>query len=264
MDPSVIGMSAVVLYLGGFCYLVVSLLRERLVDQFRLQILACAAISLHGCFIIPLIFQANGLDLSLFLSIGLIAFVINLIVFFSSLKKRLHSMYLALFPISMASLSAALMVPSTKSLLSISPYLQAHIVSSVLAYSLLAIAALHALLTGYQNWKLKQKQQNWLMRTFPPLQTMEIFLFELILAGEILLTLSLISGFLFYENLFDQRLLHKVTLSIVAWLVYAVLLWGRYSRGWRGIKAIGWSWVGFIAILLGYIGSKVVLEFILD
>jgi ABC-type uncharacterized transport system permease subunit len=122
MDPSVIGMSAVVLYLGGFCYLVVSLLRERLVDQFRLQILAGAAISLHGCFIIPLIFQANGLDLSLFLSIGLIAFVINLIVFFSSLKKPLHSMYLALFPISMASLSAALMVPSTKSLLSISPY----------------------------------------------------------------------------------------------------------------------------------------------
>ncbi len=264
MDSSVIGMSAVALYLGGFCYLLTSLLRQQLVVQPRLQLLSGAAIGLHGFFIIPLIFQTNGLDLSLFLSIGLIAFVVNLIVFFSSLKKPLHSMYLALFPISVASLSAALMVPSTKSLLLISSYVQAHIVSSVLAYSLLAIAALHALLTGYQNWTLKNKRQNWLMRTFPPLQTMEVFLFELILAGEILLTLSLISGFLFYENLFDQRLLHKVTLSIIAWLVYAVLLWGRYSRGWRGIKAISWSWVGFIAILLGYVGSKVVLEFILD
>ncbi|MDB2634842.1 cytochrome c biogenesis protein CcsA [Porticoccaceae bacterium] len=256
MDLSVIGMSAVALYLGGFCYLLSSLLRESLFVQFRLQIVTGAAIVLHGLFIIPLIFQANGLDLSLFLAIGLIAFIVNLIVFFSSLRKPLHSMYLALFPISVASLSAALIIPSTKSLLMISPYLQAHIVLSMLAYSLLAIAALHALLTGYQNWKLKHKRQNWLMRTFPPLQTMEAFLFDLILAGEILLTLSLLSGFLFYENLFDQRLLHKVTLSIVAWLVYAVLLWGRYSRGWRGIKAISWSWVGFVAILLGYIAVK--------
>ena len=101
------------------------------------------------------------------------------------------------------------------------------------------------------------------MRTFPPLQTMEEFLFELIWAGEALLTLSLISGFLFYEDLFDQKLLHKVTLSIVAWGVYGILLWGRHSRGWRGIKAISWSLVGFSAILMGYIGSKIVLEFIL-
>jgi ABC-type uncharacterized transport system permease subunit len=92
---------------------------------------------------------------------------------------------------------------------------------------------------------------------------MEEFLFELIWAGEALLTLSLISGFLFYEDLFDQKLLHKVTLSIVAWGVYGILLWGRHSRGWRGIKAISWSLVGFSAILMGYIGSKIVLEFIL-
>jgi ABC-type uncharacterized transport system permease subunit len=122
---------------------------------------------------------------------------------------------------------------------------------------------LQALLTGYQNWQLKHKQQNFLMRTFPPLQAMEKFLFDLIWAGQILLSLSLISGFLYYEDLFDQKLLHKVTLSLVAWSVYAVLLWGRHNRGWRGNKAISWSWVGFMAILMGYIGSKIALEFIL-
>ena len=92
---------------------------------------------------------------------------------------------------------------------------------------------------------------------------METLLFELIWAGEILLTLSLVSGFLFFDDLFAQQLVHKVTFSIVAWAVYAILLWGRHNRGWRGNKAIRWTWAGFIAILLGYIGSKIVLEFIL-
>ena len=95
--------------------------------------------------------------------------------------------------------------------------MQAHVLISLLAYSLLAIAALQALLAGYQDWQLKHKHQNLLMRTFPPVQTMEALLFELIWAGEILLTLSLLSGFLFYDDLFAQKLVHKVVFSLVAW-----------------------------------------------
>ena len=142
--------------------------------------------------------------------------------------------------------------------------MQAHVLISLLAYSLLAIAALQALLAGSQDWQLKHKLQNLLMRTFPPVQTMEALLFELIWAGEILLTLSLLSGFLFYDDLFAQKLVHKVVFSLVAWAVYAILLWGRHYRGWRGNKAIRWTWAGFSAILLGFIGSKFVVEFILS
>ena len=142
--------------------------------------------------------------------------------------------------------------------------IQAHVLISVVAYSLLAIAALQALLVGYQDWQLKHKHQNQLMRALPPLQTMETLLFELIWAGQILLTLSLLSGFLFYEDFFAQKLVHKVVFSTTAWGVYSILLWGRHFRGWRGIKAIRWTWAGFSAILLGYIGSKFVLEFVLS
>jgi len=102
-----------------------------------------------------------------------------------------------------------------------------------------------------------------LMRTFPPLQSMEALLFELIWAGEIMLTLSLLSGFVFYEDFFAQKLLHKVAFSLVAWAFFGVLLWGRQFQGWRGKTAARWTWAGFIAIVLGYVGSKVVLEFLL-
>jgi ABC-type uncharacterized transport system permease subunit len=191
------------------------------------------------------------------------ALIINILVFISGLKKPLHSLYLALMPISGLSLLAALISPITKAVAPMSVTMQIHVLLSVLAYSLLTIAALQALLSGYQDWQLKHKRQNLLMRTLPPMQTMEVLLFEAIWAGWLLLTLSLISGFLFLNDLLGQHLVHKVTFSIVAWSVYAILLWGRHSLGWRGNQAIRWSWTGFIAIFLGYIGSKVVLEFIL-
>lgn len=260
---SVFSYLSIFIYLTGLAYLLVNITRNPNFDTSLLQRLAALAIVSHGIAAANMLFVEEGLDLSLFVVFVLIAFFTNTVVFLSGTKKPLHSMYLALFPISAASLFLALIYPSTKSVSAVSAYLQTHILISILAYSLLAIAALHAILTGYQNWQLKSKKQNFMMRAFPPLQTMEDFLFELIWAGEILLTLSLITGFLFYDDMFDQKLLHKATLSIVAWAVYAILLWGRYSRGWRGVKAIGWSWVGFTAILMGYIGSKIVLEFIL-
>ena len=263
MLSSVSGIFSIIAYLIGFIYLATKLPKETGFNQSLLKKIALLAIILHGSAAVNLLFTGQGLDLSLFIILVLIAFVINVIVFISGQNKPLHSMYLALFPISAISLALALSTPSTKSVITISPYIQSHVLASILAYSLLAFAALQALLTGYQNWQLKHKRQSLLMRTFPPLQTMEEFLFELIWAGEALLTLSLVSGFLFYEDMFDQKLLHKVTLSIVAWCVYGILLWGRHSRGWRGIKAISWSLVGFSAILMGYIGSKIVLELIL-
>ena len=263
MLASVSGFTAVVIYLGGFIYLLRQLLKSPNFNPSLLKIMAAIAITMHGFSISRLLFIADGLDLSLLKIVALIFLVINLVVFISGQNKALHTMYLLLFPLSAISLVAALSTPSTKVAEVISLYIQGHILISILAYSLLAIAALQAILTSHQNWQLKHKRQNFLMRAFPPLQTMEKFLFDLIWTGQIFLSLSLISGFLYYEDLFDQKLIHKVTLSLVAWSVYAVLLWGRHNRGWRGNKAISWSLVGFVAILMGYIGSKIVLEFIL-
>ena len=78
------------------------------------------------------------------------ALVINVLVFVSGLKKPLHSLYLVLFPLSALCLLAALVSSSTKPLHSCLAPMQAHVLISILAYSLLAIAALQALLTGYQ------------------------------------------------------------------------------------------------------------------
>lgn len=264
MTTFILGSSAIALYLLGWAAYVLKLSNRGRIKINLIQALTGLAIVIHGFATFGLLLHEGGLDLSLLKILSLLALVINGLVFLSSIKEPIHSLYLALFPISAVTLVFALISASTKST-DVIPYsLQVHILTSIIAYSFLAIAALQALLAGYQNWQLKHKHQNALMRTMPALETMEKLLFKLIWVGEILLTASLLTGFYVYDDFFAQQLIHKVTFSIVAWLVYAVLIFGRYHYGWRGQRAINWTWVGFSAILLGYLGSKFVIEFILS
>lgn len=101
------------------------------------------------------------------------------------------------------------------------------------------------------------------MGLLPPLQTMEALLFELVWAGMLFLTLSIITGFIFIDDFFAQKLSHKTVFSLLSWGIYATLLTGRHFIGWRGNTAIRWVLGGFTALMLAYFGSKLVLEVIL-
>lgn len=230
--------------------------------RWRFNALLGATVLLHLATAHQLLRGPGGLDLSLFKVLALISAVVNLVVLTSALRKPIHNLYPLLLPAGALFLAAALLAPAGEPL-RLSPQLQGHIVISLLAYSLLTVAALQALLVAYQDWQLHHKHQNALMRRLPPLQTMEALLFEFIWAGQLLLTLSLVTGFLYYEDFFAQHLIHKVVFSMVAWVFFAVLLWGRHRRGWRGYTAVRLTWAGFGAIVLGYAGSKFVLEYLL-
>jgi ABC-type uncharacterized transport system permease subunit len=82
-------------------------------------------------------------------------------------------------------------------------------------------------------------------------------------AGVLFLSVSLISGFMFIENLFAQHLVHKTVLSLLAWLIFSGLLLGRWRYGWRGKTATKWTLSGFVLLVLAYFGSKFVLELVL-
>ena len=96
------------------------------------------------------------------------------------------------------------------------------------------------------------------------LQTMESLMFQMLAIGFTLLTLALVTGILFLEDIFAQHLVYKTFLSIAAWGIFSILLWGRWTFGWRGRKAIRWTLSGFGLLILAYFGSKLVLEIILD
>jgi ABC-type uncharacterized transport system permease subunit len=108
----------------------------------------------------------------------------------------------------------------------------------------------------------KRKPSGWLL-ILPSLEGMEQILFSILTMGFVLLTLSLFSGLIFVDDLFAQHLAHKTVLSVMAWLVFATLLIGRWQRGWRGKKAVYMALLGFVFLALAYFGTKLVLETIL-
>lgn len=146
----------------------------------------------------------------------------------------------------------------------LSPAVMLHVLLSMLAYALLALAVAQALTYAWSDARLRSHREVRLGRLpMPALDAQEDLLFLLLAIGFVLLTLSLASGLGFITDLRAQHLVHKTVLTVVAWLVLGALLAGRHLRGWRGQQAVRWVLVAFAILVLGYFGSKFVLEVIL-
>ena len=141
-----------------------------------------------------------------------------------------------------------------------------HLSLGMLAYSLFTIAALQALLMTLLERRLRGHAVAGPLASLSPLLTMESVLFKLIAVGFVLLTLTLITGAVFSESMFQQAMKfnHKTLFALISWLIFAALLAGRTLYGWRGRKALRWTLSGFSALLLAYVGSRFVLEVVLS
>lgn len=145
------------------------------------------------------------------------------------------------------------------------PLFRWHLLVAFAAYSLLTIAALHAILIALAEKHLHKAVPPKMLAGLPPLLTLEKLLFRMIQAGFTLLTLTVISGIGFSEEIFGKPMPfnHKTVFGLAAWLIFAALLVGRRIYGWRGRTAIYWTLAGFTSLLLAYAGVKFVLEVIL-
>lgn len=219
----------------------------------------------HGASVFQTIYTGQHLDLGIFRVTSLIFWFITTISLVSLLRRRPTTILLSfLFPFAALSIiGSSLSSPPHELSMKISSGLVVHILCSILAYSVLTIAAIQAAILSLQVHELKQHKMAGILKAMPPLQTMEQLLFEMIWIGVALLSVSLLSGLLFIDDIFAQHLTHKIVLSSIAWLIFSALLWGRYKLGWRNLTAAKWTFGGFIFLMLSYFGSKVVLELIL-
>ena len=144
------------------------------------------------------------------------------------------------------------------------PKLLIHISLALFSYSTLTIGALYALQLAWLDHKLKTKKALAINPNLPPLLMVERQLFNIILIGTLLLTGTLLTGFFFVQDMFAQGKAHKGVLSFIAWLVYSVLLWGHYQKGWRGRKVTWFAVAGATLLTLAYFGSRFVREIILN
>lgn len=217
---------------------------------------------IHGWLLYQGIF-ANGFNLGFYNAVSAIFWLTVLIYWLANLKHQLSSLQAFVLPLAaLFALLPALEVSNHFVSDANLPLFMAHIGIAFVAYSLFTFAALHALLMLFAERSLHNKTTLIKLPSFPPLLVMESLLFRVIKIGFVLLTFTLISGMLFSEQIFGKPLQynHKTVFSIASWLIYGWLLYGRYKHGWRGIKAIKLTLIGFVLLLLAYVVTKFILQ----
>jgi len=230
------------------------------------QVAVSVALAIHGWLLHRSLFVPEGMNLGLTHALSAIFWLTALIYWGTNLRHDLHRLQAFVLPPAALCVLLQWALPEGHILAyAQSPLFRLHIAIAFTAYSLFTFAALHALLMAMAERALHRKPSIIRLPDFPPLIGMEKLLFQIITVGFALLTLTLASGILFSEQLFQQafRLNHKTVFSIAAWLIFGWLLVGRWKYGWRGRTAVRWTLSGFGVLLLAYVGSKFVLEFIL-
>jgi ABC-type uncharacterized transport system permease subunit len=231
----------------------------------RLAILV--PLALHGALLYPSLFPGAGLNLGVGNTISAISWLTVLVYWLASFRYNMECLQTMVLPGAAICLLLPLAFPEAHAIPHTElPLFKVHLLISLLAYSLFTIAAVHTVLMALAERRLHGHVLSHILGKLPPLLTMEALLFRIITVGFILLTLSILSGVMFSEELFHKPLQfnHKSLFALLSWGIYAALLGGRQIYGWRGRTAILWTLAGFAMLLLAYIGSKFVLEVILQ
>ena len=239
------------------------------------QVAIFVILVIHGVQLHDSVFTPQGFIFGFAQDLSLIAWVGLAFYWFQSWFLPISSLrWLAILFALVCSLLPSLFPGTLISPRAVSdPWFKGHFIVATIAVGLLSLAAMHAMLMSVQDRALHRqlaiipnsRVAHWL-EDLPPLMTMESLLFNLLYVGFALLSLTVFSGLLFSQTLFGKPLLfdHKTIFALVSWFLFAGLLLARWRVGLRGRAAIRWVLSAYSALLLAYVGSRFVVEVILQ
>jgi ABC-type uncharacterized transport system permease subunit len=228
--------------------------------------LIVTALLLHAITIVQAVATPQGLDLSFPQALSLVAWLTVLVTALSGLLRKLPAVGNVILPVAAMCALAPLAGGTPHRFPYAGEALAAiHIAVALVGYALFVVAALQALLLTGLEKRLHRGAARPEGDGSLPLLTLERILFQLVLAGFVLLTLTLVSGLAFSEQIFGRPVTftHKTVFSLLGWAAFAVLLVGRWRYGWRGRPALYWILAGTGLLLLGYLGTKFVSQVLL-
>ena len=254
---------------GGLGAFVWGFWRNRPNDEYPIKLeiaILVPALILHAAAVWLPMLSGGQVNFGFGHALNLITWLMLLLYCIGSLLYPLKGLQIFLYPMAVLSIIVAALLPGQNANYAATsiPFF-IHVGSSIFAYCLFGIATIMAVLIILLERDLHRRRMSPLMSFLPPLLSLEKLMFQAIWLGFILLTISVVTGTVFSETVFNMpfRWTHKVVFGIASWLIYAVLLFGRIFRSWRGKKAAYFVIAGFFSLMLAYIGSKFVLEILL-
>lgn len=233
-----------------------------------------AAIFLHAWLAWQDIATPDGLDLSLVNAISVVGCLTAAVAWASGLLRTLPAVATVVLPVAAVAALLPAVLPALFPAIFQTRHrfgyggeslAAAHVAVALVSYALFLVAAFQAVVLMGLEKRLHRRLPDPGAADLPPLLTLERFLFRLVAAGFVLLTLTLASGMLFSGQIFGKPVTftHKPVFAVLGWLTFGALLWGRWRYGWRGRVALRWIITGTVFVFLAYLGSKFVLEVLL-
>lgn len=261
MTVTLVALPAIALYLAAALALARPLFGSHAPMSRLAMSLAGLAVVLHAWLLLGL--HRGALDLHFFAALSLVAWVVSAITIGVNLSRPVAGLGIFIFPLTALFVALDVFAAPMTAPQPMGWQIKLHVTFALLAFSMLSISAVLAILLAIQERALRRSQFKHWLRALPPLTLAESLLFRMIAAGFALLTLTLLTGVLFVDNLFGQHLVHKTVLSIIAWAIFGALLLGRWRYGWRGRRAVNLTLLGMGTLFLAFIGTKFVLELVL-
>lgn len=261
---AIASVAAASLYALGAALQIRSLWQNRTLALGTVVLITVPALMFHIAATYTQVNTEAGLYLGFFTAASVIMALMILFLVLASVRLPVQNLLVLALPLATLAVVASLLGDSAfEARQTLSGVLLAHIAFSLLAYSILFMAACQSVLLAYQERALKSRGGLRGLRVLPPLEAMEALLFTLLWTGIITLTAAIATGFLFLDDMFAQSVVHHSVLAMASWVVYAVLLAGRHFFGWRSTTATAWTLIAFSLLVLGYFGTKFVLEIVL-
>lgn len=216
------------------------------------------ALILHGCALYLDIVTPTGLNLGVAQALSMVGWLLALIVLITLHNRPVEGLGLILLPFAALTIAIELAFPDTRLILHPeNQILAVHIFISLVASSLFVIAALEAVLLWYQDRRLRTHRPGGWLSVLPPLQHTESILFQTLTLGFLLLTAALATGLLFITRFLSMESPQRTVLFIASWVVFGLLLLGRWRLGWRGRVAIRWTLSGFGLLIVAYLSTLI-------
>lgn len=252
----------------GYAFSTYSLVRalqgKSSLSRRNLRLIAFTTLVVHGLNVYEQVFTTQGIQLGVVAAAALFAFVMAVTATGMSLFRKIDVLLAPAYTLAAVAIGFSTFAGDALPPLSHLPKgLVIHIVLSIVAYTLVTLAGSQAVLIYTQNYHLKHRHLRHLLQLLPPLQTMEAMLFDLVITGWLALTIAIASGFFYVDDLFAQHLAHKTFFTVSAWVVFGLLLLGRWLWGWRGLVAVRWTISGLLLLMIGYFGTQVILQRVL-
>lgn len=263
MDILIVSILTIVCYVVAAIIQSMSLMGYRRYAKSWMFLLGFVAVCLHGLLLHKWIDVAAGQNLNFFNLFSLTVWLIAVLVLVMALFRSVEVLVLFSFPVAAVSILLVLRFPEAEIVhTAMNPDALFHILLSIITFCVLCVAGLLAILLALQEALLRRVQGTGFMEKLPPLESLERLLFQVMGFGFVLLSVLIMTSLYFYYDVLwhSVALLQKTLLAATTWIIFAILLLGRFAWGWRGRKAIYGTLIGVVLLFLAYFGSKIVLR----